>query len=138
MKTSLVYLASPYSHPDPRVREGRFQSVCQAAAHLMKEGIHVFSPIAHTHPISLAGKLPGDWEYWRAYDEVVLSACGALVVLKLDKWEESKGIQGEVGIAERLLLPTHYVDPYPECLDLLARVVKDTLKPSPSTQLPGR
>jgi hypothetical protein len=128
VKKSLVYLASPYSHPDTSVREVRFQEVCRAAAHLMKAGLHVFSPIAHTHPISLAGKLPGDWEYWKAYDETVLASCFALAVLKLDGWDQSKGIQGEVDIARRLRLTTYYTGPATDNLDLLARVIKDDLE----------
>lgn len=130
MKSSLVYLASPYSHPDPLVRESRFQAVCKAAAHLMGAGLHIFSPIAHTHPIALAGSLPGDWEYWKAYDETMLAACGALVVLALDDWQQSKGIREEEKIAHRLLLPTLYTGPEPESLDLLARVIIQDLPPS--------
>jgi hypothetical protein len=114
---SLVYLASPYSHPEPSVREERFQEVCRAAAHLM------FSPIAHTHPISLVGSLPGEWEYWKSYDEAVLSTCRSLVVLQLENWEQSKGIQGEVEIAGRIDLPTYYTSPSPDDLDQVTRLL---------------
>ena len=106
----LVYLASPYSDPDPAVREQRFQAVCRAAAHLMRRGVLVFSPIAHTHPIALCG-LPGGWEFWQKYDRVVLEACKAVAVLMLDGWDASKGIWGEVEIAGRLGLPVVYLDP---------------------------
>jgi hypothetical protein len=124
-RSSLVYLASPYSHPDPAVQEERFQAVCRAASHLMQAGLRVFSPIAHSHPISLAGSLPTGWEYWEAYDEFVLSACGVLAILQLDGWNSSRGIKGEVEIARRLGLVTYNVDPAPECLDLLAAILKE-------------
>lgn len=45
-----VYLATPYSHPDPKVREARFQAVNAVAAQLMRDGHHVYSPISHAHP----------------------------------------------------------------------------------------
>jgi hypothetical protein len=120
VKRSLVYLASPYSHPDPAVRESRFQAACQATSHLMRAGLHVFSPIAHTHPVILAGTLPTGWEFWRAYDEAVLSACRALVVLELDGWEESEGVRGEVEIARQLNLATYHASPAPNGLGRVA------------------
>jgi hypothetical protein len=123
-RTSLVYLASPYSHDDSSVRQERFQAACRAAAHLVRAGLHVFSPIAHSHPIALAGGLPTGWEYWEAYDEAVLSTCRALAVLELDGWRDSRGVQGEVKIADRLKLPTYHTAPNPENLDLLVKVIR--------------
>ena len=74
MKT-LVYLATPYTHPDPAVMEARFLAVNRVAARLMGEGLHIFSPISHTRPIAIAGDLQHDWEFWKQYDEAILSAC---------------------------------------------------------------
>lgn len=140
-ETSLVYLASPYSHDDPSVREDRFQAACRAAAHLMRAGLRVFSPIAHTHPILLASDLPTGWEFWEAYDEAVLRACRALVVLKLDGWKDSTGVRGEVRIARRLNLTTYDVETLPECLDVLAKTIKvdfGTTPPERRRTSPGR
>jgi len=61
----MIYLATPYSDPDPEVREFRYREVNKAAAQLISEGHHVFSPISHTHPIAQAGDLPTGWDYWR-------------------------------------------------------------------------
>ena len=94
----LIYLGSPYSHPEPRVRQRRFELVCAVAAAMMRVGHLVFSPIAHTHPIAEAGDLPKGWDFWKRYDEVMLAASARLVVLKLPGWEESKGIAGEIEI----------------------------------------
>jgi hypothetical protein len=107
----LVYLASPYSHDDPRVREARFRLACEAASVIMRAGLHVFSPIAHTHPIAMAGGLPTGWDYWRGYDEAMLGACGAMAILQIPGWRESRGVQGEFEIAQKLGLPVAYVDP---------------------------
>jgi hypothetical protein len=125
VRKSLVYLASPYSHPDPAVREGRFQEVCRAAAHLMRAGLHVFSPIAHTHPVALAGSLPSGWEYWRGYDDAVLSACRALVVLAMEGWESSRGVAGEVEIARELGIPILHVSPAPRQLDVAVEALQE-------------
>jgi hypothetical protein len=104
----LVYLASPYSHFDPAVQEARFQAVCRCAAEMMRGGDHVFSPIAHTHPIAAHG-LPGDWEFWQSYDRLMLSRCNELAVLCLPGWRESVGVRAEIDIAGRLGLPARFI-----------------------------
>jgi len=108
---TLVYLATPYSHPDAAVREERFRAVNVAAAKLMRNGMHIYSPISHTHPIALAGDLPLGWEYWQAYDRAILAACCKLIVLMLDGWQESKGVTGEIAIARELGLAVEYISP---------------------------
>ena len=61
----MIYLASPYSHPDATVREARFQAACRATASLIRAGHEVFSPIAHSHPLAAFG-LPTDWSFWES------------------------------------------------------------------------
>ena len=56
----LVYLASPYSHPVAAGRADRVELVCAAAAALLARGSLVYAPIAHSHPIALAGGLETD------------------------------------------------------------------------------
>ncbi len=107
--SDLIYLATPYSSPNPYVRLKRFMHVNRFAAELMREGKHVFSPISHTHPIAEQCALPTDWEFWRKYDEVMLSRCQSLVVLKVEGWETSKGVRAEMKIAKRMGLPIHMV-----------------------------
>ena len=63
----MIYLASPYSHPDPAVRERRFRAACSAAAFLLQAGHAVFSPIAHGHVLAEHG-LPTDWSFWQRFD----------------------------------------------------------------------
>ena len=107
---NVVYVATPYSHDDPQVREQRFLRVNKFCAKLMSEGIMVFSPISHTHPIALAGELPKDWAYWEQYDRTMLCMCGALVVYMQDGWEESTGVHNEIELAHKLKLPIQYVE----------------------------
>lgn len=57
----MIYLASPYTHSDVHVREWRFREACRAAAALLRAGITVFSPIAHSHPIAAFG-MPTSWD----------------------------------------------------------------------------
>lgn len=106
----MIYLACPYNHPDPAVKQQRFEAVNRAAARLMHDGAAIFSPISHTHPIALAGELPGGWDYWERYDREMLGMCAALYVLMLDGWEQSVGVTAEINIARELGLPITYLE----------------------------
>lgn len=111
----ITYLASPYSHPDPAVRLARFQAACRAAAHLMQIGHTVFSPIAHSHPIAehLPAELLMSWDFWRGQDFPLLELAGEVVVMTLDGWKESRGVQAEIAHAEKHGIPIRYMDPVP-------------------------
>ena len=113
MKTKkiLVYLATPYTHPDPKVSELRFKEVTRVAAALMKKGVFVFSPITHSHPLAMAGDLPKSWEYWMQYDILILERCCKVIVLMLEGWKESKGVQAEIKIAGEMGIPVEYLEP---------------------------
>ena len=110
---SYDYLASPYSHPDPAVREQRFVAVCRAAGVLMKAGFHVFSPIAHSHSIELhfeGGGVEGH-DFWLNQDFALLRHARRLLVLKLDGWDKSFGVKAEIEAAKAIGIPVEYVDP---------------------------
>lgn len=110
-RASYIYLASPYSHPDHAVMEQRFQAVCRVSARLMSEGKLIFSPIAHTHPIAVAGELPRGWDFWERYDVVMVGNAEKLMVLQLPGWDTSKGVAAEIEIAKRLGIPVEYMEP---------------------------
>jgi len=107
----LIYLASPYSHPNPDVREARFKAVVEVAAEMMKADHRVFCPIAHTHDI---GKILGrevDHDFWMKQDDAILINCDKLIVLMLDGWEESRGIEHEIAFAHAVEIPVEYAAP---------------------------
>lgn len=107
----LVYLATPYTHADPKVCEARFRAVNAAAAKLMRDGLKIFSPISHSHPIAMAGELPIGWEFWREFDWAYLTHCHKIIVLKLDGWETSTGVTAELAFARELGLEILGMDP---------------------------
>ena len=106
----MIYLASPYSNCDPTIREARFREACRAAAKLMRLGHAVFSPIAHGHCIAAFG-LPTDWRYWEPLDRWQLERCSEVVVLQLEGWKQSPGVQAEIQIATELGKPVRYLGP---------------------------
>lgn len=106
----MIYLASPYTHSDPLVRERRFQSACAATAGLMRAELLVFSPIVHGHSLVEFG-LPIDWSYWERFDRAWLVRCSWLAVLTIDGWDKSEGVAAEVKIAGEIEKPVRYLDP---------------------------
>src|SRR5579859_7085831 len=109
-RSPMIYLASPYSDPDPAVREQRFQAACAATARLLRDGKLVYSPVVHGHPLVRFG-LSTDWSFWERYDRQHLEGCDEVVVLTLDGWQESIGVQAELRHASVLRKPVRYIDP---------------------------
>jgi Domain of unknown function (DUF1937) len=106
----MIYLASPYSHPDALVRAARFDAVCSAAARLIQAGRTVFSPVVHGHPLVRFG-LPTDWAFWQQFDTEHLRHCDEVVVLQIDGWQESEGVRAEVAWASTLGKRVEYLEP---------------------------
>ena len=106
----MIYLATPYSHTDAEVMERRFVRACEIAGRLMAAGEIVFCPIAHTHPIAVHCELPRGWDYWQRYDREMIARASKVVVVKMDGWQESRGIAGEIAIAGELGIPVEFID----------------------------
>jgi hypothetical protein len=112
---SLIYLASPYSSPDPSVIEDRLEQVQKATAKLINEGHLVFSPIVHSHPIAhLVNFAPihhGDGELsgWMKYDFAMIDKCDELWVLTLKGWTKSRGVMAEIEYADLAGIPISFV-----------------------------
>lgn len=106
----MIYLASPYTHPNPKVREARAADAARVSAILMKGSRHVCSPIAHTHAIAVAGGLLKGWEFWKPYDTWFIKRVDEVWVLMIDGWRESRGVTEEIGMARELGKPLRFVD----------------------------
>lgn len=112
--SEIEYLAIPYSDEDFFVEKHRFIVANKIAAALIMDGRIIFSPISHCHPLRVYGYgLPGSWKYWKKYAYEFLKSSKKLIVIKLDGWEKSVGVQGEINIANELELPIEYIDPAP-------------------------
>ena len=108
-----TYLASPYTHADPAVREERYRAACVAAAKLMLAGRVVFCPIAHSHPISdhMPDGCAVDADLWKKQDAPYVALCSAMVVLKLPGWSDSRGVTHEIAVAHKRGIPVEYMEP---------------------------
>ncbi len=104
----MIYIASPYTDPDPAIRQARYRAACLATAELMRHGLNVFSPIVHSHPLAELG-LPSDWGFWQRIDRDMLVRCDELVVLMLDGWRQSRGVTAEIELAHGYDIAVRYV-----------------------------
>lgn len=105
----MIYLASPYTHKEERIRQTRYTAALRAVAHLLAEGKHVFSPIAHCHMVALAYELPGDFLFWQNFNEDMIDRCDELTVLQLEGWDTSYGVAKEIEYAEAIGRPVNYL-----------------------------
>lgn len=102
------YLASPYSKFE-RGQEEAFKEACAAAATLLKRGVFVFSPIAHSHPIAEHGGIDAlSHDMWMPLDLAMLDICDGLLVLMMPGWKESYGVQREIEHAAKTGKPISY------------------------------
>ena len=108
--SKLIYLATPYSHPDWEVKKQRYKEACVMAAKLMENGNLVFCPIAHSHPIETYG-MPelksGDW--WLRQDFAILEHCDELVIYMMPGWDVSYGVNKEIEFARNKGIPIVYI-----------------------------
>ena len=107
----LIYLASSYGHRDPAMMQDRYELVCQAAADMVAEGQMAISPIAYGHTLLGYREMPGDWTFWESFCISLLAKCERMVVLQMDGWQESRGVQAEIRYAEANGITVDYVEP---------------------------
>ena len=105
-----IYLAIPYSHSNSKIREWRFNKANEKAAEILKQGYIVYSPISHSHPIHLTGKLPSGWKFWEQHDTTFIKWCDELWVYKLPGWSQSIGVKAEIKIAQKLRIPIKFIE----------------------------
>lgn len=128
----LVYLATPYT----KYRDGiecAFKDAAALAARLLREGVKVYSPIAHTHPIAIYGNLdPLDHKIWMPFDEAMMTASAALLVANLPGWRESYGVAHEIEFFTNAGKPVFYLE---RVLLKVGRVPFDLPLMTPAQQL---
>lgn len=91
-----LYLASPYSHKDPEVRESRVLQADECAAWLLGQGYNVYSPLSASHRIAHFMDNHNDGEFWVNLCMDFVDWCDVVAVIKTNGWKESKGIRKEL------------------------------------------
>lgn len=110
MNDGYWYVCTPYTKY-PKGLEAAFHDACVVTARLIRLGFKVFCPIAHTHPIAAHGFDAKDGALWLEQDRPLFDAATGVIVVMLDGWRESSGIQAEVQWAKDQGKPILYMEP---------------------------
>ena len=105
MQSPLIYIASPYSHPDHVVRLFRIERSLEMERFLLDRHFAVYSPLGAARRDIL------DEAAHRLHGLTMLRHCDAMIVLTLEGWRESVGVKGELDPAIDLGIPAFAVDP---------------------------
>src|SRR4051812_44574149 len=102
----LVYLASPYSDPNPDKVLERVKAVQDATARLIESGHLIFSPIVHSHQIaelvtfeavhSESTDFTKAGATWLDYDKAFIDKADEVWILRLPGHTRSKGVHAEL------------------------------------------
>jgi len=107
----LVYLASPYTHSDKEVVEENFRKISKVSAEMTADGFITISPITYGHTLLQFKEMPGDWAFWTSFCLSILEKCDKIVVVKMEGWDKSSGIAGELEYAKEHGIPVEYINP---------------------------
>jgi hypothetical protein len=110
----IIYLATPYSHHDEKVRKMRFHIANKVAAWIMEQGHTCFSPISHSHSIAehLDVYLLMDHGFWMNQDLPILKGCDELWIYPGDAHQVSRGVAAEMEYAKDHDIKVKHVWPW--------------------------
>ena len=102
MAKKLIYIASPYTNQDERVRHENYLIVTKIAGDLVSRGAVAISPITYGHVIADHTKMPTDWNFWMDFCLVLLAKCDEILVCNtMVGWKESRGVTAEIEFAKK-------------------------------------
>ena len=108
---NLVYLATVYSKHVYGI-EAAFIEACRFTAALLRKGVKVYSPIAHTHPVAKYGVLdPLDHNIWIPFDEAMMKAADAIAIMQMEGWMEGVGIAHELSFFRKAGKAVYFIKP---------------------------
>ena len=94
----LVYLGTPYTKY-PGGIEKAFVDACWLTAELLRLGLRVYSPIAHTHPVAIHGQIdPLDLDIWLPFDAAMMAKADAMIVAMMPGFGTSRGVAHEIDV----------------------------------------
>jgi hypothetical protein len=104
----MIYLSIPYTGCENL----SFCVSCVVLEKLIRAGNVAISTVVCGHAMRLQGRVDkSDYGLWIGYDLKILRDCDALIVVKLDGWENSAGVKAEMDEARSLGIPIIYLDP---------------------------
>ena len=107
----MIYLATPFTRY-PFGIDAAFIEASRIAGGLVKRGLTVFSPIAHSYPLAIHGDINAfDEAFWQRVDAAWCELCAELYVALMDGWRESRGVNHEIQEFIAMGKPISFVEP---------------------------
>ena len=106
-----IFMASPFTKFG-RGHAGAYLDICKIASRFyLRYAVSVFSPISNCYGMCHHGDLPitGN-QFWHEFNYPFVKACGALVIAKMDGWDESFGVADERNSFRAAEKPIYYMD----------------------------
>lgn len=110
----LIYFASPYSHDDYMIQDERFETMRAIVAEIFiqQSVIFPYSPIVYSHDLNTYIERVDNIGFdWVERDKIILAKCDGMVVVTMDGWKESVGVQEEIKFCEENDIPITYMHP---------------------------
>jgi len=107
----LIYLASPYSHPDPLTEDLRYAQVLDFVYITRNDYELIYSPIVYWYPIVRTYNMPGDALTFKKLNETMMGKSDEIWVYTLPGWAESKGVKMEIRWALACEKNVRYIEP---------------------------
>lgn len=103
-----LYIASPYTHDDPVIRQRRYEKALDFTAWLaVTYRLWGFSPIVHSHNMDLQLKPEYDHTFWLTWGKTMLIPSTGLMVFQIEGWEKSAGVDEEIALAREIGKPIY-------------------------------
>lgn len=103
----IIYLASPYSDPDPLIRKTRFLLAKQVVEMFVPEQ-PLFSPIVYAHELQTGRDT--DAKTWLWFNTSILRRCEEVWVLDIPGLANSRGCLQEIELAQTLNIFVRWLD----------------------------
>lgn len=101
------YVGSAYSLY-PMGHSAANRMACEVTGELLRQGLNVFSPIAHSHAVAMLAGLDNlDWSLWMRANRPLMEAAAGLIVIKSAGWQESRGLAEEIAFFRESCLPIY-------------------------------
>lgn len=106
----LYYIASPYTSDIAIEVETRYLRTLELDTALMNMQYCAISPILLSHQQAQRFKLPGNFEYYRDRDLLLLDRCDGVIVFLMGGTFQSHGVKNEILHAVKTQKPIYLFD----------------------------
>ncbi|MGZ3843762.1 MAG: DUF1937 family protein [Bdellovibrio sp.] len=107
------YISNPYNGSDEQ-KSIRAQTAARVCGLLLKKGVHAWSPIVHNHAMMSTFNefsLEERQTLMLEFDFSLLRGSSGMIVLEIEGWDTSFGVQAEINLCKTVSLPVKYLTP---------------------------